>query len=225
MLAFSQALAAAMGVDDTRGLMSLEYGDDGNDPYGAIADKTEVARPPSSHDFEGAPQFEDATVKMNRDRYAHLRGETKHDGADETAVMIPRNDESTAKRAIPEEIARRERAAARPCAMCQTMNPPHARACGACGISLAQQDQEAVRARVTAPRTAQTNAPQMPPPVSGAYSASGIQQPYAPSPLSGVSGVQNVQAAQWAQAAHQAQQQRPPTAWQRFLKWAGIRQG
>jgi hypothetical protein len=219
MLAFGQALAAAIGVDETSGLMSLEYtGDDANDPYGGSdADKTEVARPLSSPEIAEPIQFDEATQKIDRNRFAHLAPNATGDGVDETAVMVSRNDESTAKRAIPEEIARRERAAARPCAMCQTMNPPHARACNACGVSLLPQDQDAVRARVAAPRTAYTSAPQMPPPVSGAYASSG-GHPYVPSPPQGVPN------AQWAAAAQHAQQQRPPSAWHRFLTWAGLRQ-
>jgi serine/threonine protein kinase len=105
---------------------------------------------------------------------------------DETAV-IPREelsaDISTAKRQIPDEITRIDRTEPKLCAMCQTINAPHARACLACGVSLAAQDQAAVRARVGAARAVHGAAPQMPP-QGPAY---GMPNPqYAQMPMQGM---------------------------------------
>jgi serine/threonine-protein kinase len=217
MLDLAEALGGSV---EPAPLVNLEYGsEDEADPY-ALGDATQIARS-SSPAIGGveAPAFDEATIKMDRARIAELRGDApalpplEPAFVDETAVMIPRNDESTAKRAIPEEIARRERAAVRTCAMCQTMNPPHARACSACGVSLAPQDQEAVRARVSAPRTAHMPAPQMPPPISGAYAAG----PFVPSPPQGIPS-----APSWG-GQPPPPPRPPPSAWERFLAWAGLR--
>lgn len=198
-----------------------------------------------------APQdelFDDATIRMDRpdanDVAKRVAAQAAEIAADRTAIMA--REESTAKRSVPAEVLRREAAGPRECAMCRTLNPPHARACNACGVSLAQEDQEAVRARVTAPRTAHLSAPQMPPPTSGAYQAPNA--PFGPSPPQGTPNVQNVQglgaprppmqsahSAQsvgWGGAQPPSQPPQPPhhhappppaSAWQRFLSWTGLR--
>ncbi len=164
--------------------------------------------------------FDDATVRMDRpdanDIAKRVAAQAAEIAADRTAIMA--REESTAKRSVPAEALRREAAGPRECAMCRTLNPPHARACNACGVSLAQEDQEAVRARVTAPRTAHLAAPQMPPPTSGAYPAPASQ--FGHSPAQGVPGIQ-----QNAQNANSlgGPRQPMPSAWQRFLSWTGIR--
>ena len=158
--------------------------------------------------------------------------------ADRTAIMS--REESTVKRSVPAEVLRHESSGPRECAMCRTLNPPHARACNACGVSLAQEDQEAVRARVTAPRTAHLAAPQMPPPTSGAYPAP--PTPFGHSPAQGVPNVQNApnahalgaqraagqsahagQSVGWGGMPPSMQPHPPPSAWQRFLSWTGLR--
>ncbi len=184
--------------------------------------------------------FDDATVRMDRPDAddiakrvvaAQAAGQAAELAADRTTIMA--REESTAKRSVPAEVLRYESAGPRECAMCRTLNPPHARACNACGVSLAQEDQEAVRARVTAPRTSHLAAPQMPPPTSGAYPA----PPFGHSPAQGTPGVHNVHGLGAphvpVQSAHPAQgmgwQALPPTAplptsaWQRFLSWTGLR--
>jgi serine/threonine-protein kinase len=250
----SRALAGAIEPADL-GLVSLEY--EGDDPYDA-GDKTEIGRARDSRpDVTARPpveeSFEDATVKMDRPDAVALYDKSKaapvitaDDSFDHTAIMS--REESTAKRAIPDEVARMDSNAQRECAMCRTMNPPHARACSACGVSLAREDQEAVRARVTAPRTAHLPAPQMPPPTSGAYPA-----PFAQSPPQGIQGMQGMQGMHGGQQMHGMPHgphghphgapmgnslqgmawgsippnthppQPPPSAWQRFLTWTGLK--
>jgi serine/threonine-protein kinase len=234
MLELAQALGAGVAADAA--LPSLEYApNDGAAPdESSDTAATRIARTgaqPSG--FHAPASFDDATVKMERSRVPRLRGDAPTPAAppvvlgrpidiDETAVMVSRADESTAKRAVPEEIARRERAAVRTCAMCQTVNAPHARACSACGVSLAQQDQEAVRARVGAPRAAHAHALPAPPAVSGAYvfGAPATPAPMPPPPYLQTPS-QGVHQAAWA--AQQARPARPPSAWDRFLAWAGLR--
>jgi serine/threonine-protein kinase len=256
----SRALESALEPADL-GLISLEY--DGDDPYDA-GDKTEVAKP--SHEVVTKPrpapprpqstrppvpvavkqapdEFDDATVRMDRpdtnDIAKRLAEQAAEMSADRTAIMS--REESTAKRSVPDEVLRHESSGPRECAMCRTLNPPHARACNACGVSLAQEDQEAVRARVTAPRTAHLAAPQMPPPVSGAYPAP--MAPFGHSPAQGTPNLQNHQALgaprgsmpsihsnqSWGNmppgAQQQGVQQQPASAWQRFLSWTGLRGG
>jgi serine/threonine protein kinase len=145
---------------------------------------------------------------------------------DETA-LLPNNKEdlSTAKRTIPADIRISSGREKKVCAMCQTANAPHVRSCVACGVSLAAEDQEAVRARVTAPskpppRTAHLAAPQMPPPTSGAY----------PSPVMPHSPMQGVPAAhsmppqqQWIPHTAPPARQPPPSMWERFLRFTGLK--
>ena len=208
MADFARALVTAMGGDAEMGLVSLEYG--GDDPYDA-GDKTELVRPNEQPSLDDAQL--DSTLKMPK-RTPPSGGPQVMpvpppviDFADKTAVM-PR-EESTAKRPVP--AMAREMSEPKTCAMCQTVNPPHVRACQACGVSLAAEDQDAVRARVSAvPRTAHVPAPQ-PSPVSGQFRAgmtppSGTQPPY--TPHSGVPyGVPP----------------RAPSMWERFLSWTGLR--
>ena len=251
----SRALLQAMEPADL-GLVSLEYS--GDDDY-EVGDKTEVARPTRpetpaapllAKDMPVDESFDDATVKMDRPdggASPKLRPPTPEELLDRTAVMT--RDESTAKRAVPVEVSRFESAGPRECAMCRTLNPLHARACNACGVSLAREDQEAVRARVTAPRTAHLAAPQMPPPASGGYpSPPAASRPPAPqgppampfghSPAQGVhrqpppmqappgmpQGMQSWgTAGSGRPAAHAQPPPPPPSAWQRFLSWTGLR--
>jgi serine/threonine-protein kinase len=201
-------------------------------PLGAQPPRPSPPQPPQPQE----ESFDDATVRMDRpdaDQVKkRLAAQAVELAADRTAIMA--REESTAKRSVPAEVLRYESAGPRECAMCRTLNPPHARACNACGVSLAQEDQEAVRARVTAPRTAHLAAPQMPPPTSGAYPA-----PYSHSPAQGTPGVQPPQSLGVPRAplpsAHgwgpqppmmlpQPQAQpAPASAWQRFLSWTGLR--
>jgi eukaryotic-like serine/threonine-protein kinase len=183
-------------------------------------------------------QFEDATVKM--DRSLGFRRPTPAAGTPGPLPMTPRpprpggsnppaspqkvplpprpmvygEDVSTAKRGIPDEITRVDHAEPKPCAMCQTINPPHSRQCMACGVSLARPNQDAVYARVRVPtgphqqpmlgaagimpfqqqqanmmpmpRTASTPAPPpVPPPSSDPFdTAAHLHQPRVPTPSS-----------------------------------------
>jgi serine/threonine protein kinase len=200
----SRALASALEPEDL-GLVSLEYESD-DDPYDAGV-KTEVARPaleslPDLSNEVIDESFDDATVKMDRPDAAAIGkirralAQQAEEGIDRTAIMS--REESTAKRSIPEEVKRIDASGPRECAMCRTMNAPHARACSACGVSLAREDQEAVRARVTAPRTAHLPAPQMPPPTTGGYPAPSFGH----SPPHGTAGIGHAGAGHAAHPGH-----------------------
>jgi len=136
-------------------------------------------------------------------------------------------DVSTSKRSAVAEIGRVGRSEPQTCAMCQTVNAPHVQSCLACGVSLASEEQAAVRARVRtdAPRTASTPAPSMPP-TSGAYEMP-MRMPapsYHPSiPYGTPSPLHGVPAAQWSPQQPQHPQTPPPSMWQRFLTWTGFR--
>ena len=117
--------------------------------------------------------------------------------------------------------------------MCRTLNAPHARACTACGVSLAIEDQEAVRARVTAPRAGHLAAPQLAPPVPAPYlpppqqgfgHALGQGMHGQPSPplMHAPQPRQTYPSVNW-QAPPSAQPPGGPSAWQRFLTWTGLR--
>ncbi|MDB4934119.1 MAG: hypothetical protein JWP87_1091, partial [Labilithrix sp.] len=260
----SRALVSAIEPADL-GLVSLEYdGGGGDDPYDA-GDKTEIgksvrdSRPELAVREPAEISFDDATVKMDRPDTSKLslprpapaagasagaNAALQDDSFDRTAVMQrDSREESTAKRAIPDEVTRIESAGPRECAMCRTLNAPHARACSACGVSLAREDQEAVRARVTAPRTAHLSAPQIPPPASGAYPAppqfaqspaqgmpgmhgmpnmQGMPGPH--SPPHGIQGGSSLQGMSWgSMPPHTHPPQPPQSAWQRFLTWTGLK--
>ena len=255
----SRALAGAMEPPEGE-LVSLAYESD--DPYDS-SDQTEVARPVRREPPRRAPpppraplptprvpideSFDDATIKMARrerpDPASLPRGVPRvphlEDSGDRTAVML-REEVPTGKRAIPDEVTRFDNAGPRECAMCRTRNAPHARACSACGVSLASEDQEAVRARVTAPRAAHMPAPRLPPPTSG-YAAPPLQLqpvPYGSSPARGVHGMPGPHQAPHMQMHVPPPQQSYPnvnwqpqaspparssSAWQRFLTWTGLR--
>ncbi len=133
---------------------------------------------------------------------------------------------STSKRPVPDELRRSE---PKICAMCQTVNAPHVRACLACGVSLASEDQDAVRARVRAgvPRTASAPAPHMPPPSSGAYDMA-MRAPSTSQPPSGPYGtpspLHRVPAAPgWLPHQPPPAPEPPRSMWDRFLTWTGLR--
>lgn len=187
------------------------------------------------------PGFEDATVKMDRVPSNKLPAPPPPrpaagvkpppvqmlSDADDTALLANntnKEDLSTAKRAIPADVRVQSGREKKVCAMCQTANAPHVRACVACGVSLAAEDQEQVRARVTAPskpppRTAHLAAPQMPPPPSGAYPA-----PHPQSPLHGVPiAQQHLPPQQWIPHTALPAPQPPPSMWERFLRFTGLK--
>jgi serine/threonine protein kinase len=221
-----RALAGAL-EPESLGLPSLAYGS--SRPPGAYpaSEQTAVARAPVVADADAdGDEFDDATVKMDRlpplpippghGSGARSSGPQRVETfADETQLV--RDDIATAKRLPPDEITRIDRELPRECAMCHTINPARARACSACGVSLASPEQAALRERVTAPRTAQMSAPQMPPPTSGAFPAGGAQQvPYGMSPPQGVP---------WAggMAPPPGRVERPVSVWERFLAWTGLK--
>jgi serine/threonine protein kinase len=234
----SRALKAAIEPPDL-GLVSLEYNADED------GDQTELVKPandarysPSSARAPVNATFDDATMKMDRPEGSSGAKRRPIDpNFDRTAIMS--REESTAKRPVPDDVTRIDNAAPRECAMCRTMNAPHARACTACGVSLAREEQEAVRARVTAPRTAHLAAPQMPPPTSGAYPAPTPQSfrhgaQGAPQGASSMHGPHGQQMA-WGAMPPGPQPNQPrgqgyldpsqtsPSMWRRFLTWTGIR--
>ena len=183
---------------------------------------------PTVDDY-GSGEFEDATVKIDRsekfDPSALPRPRQRDSGgaidsSDRTAIMN-REELSTEKRSVPEGVLRADAGALRECAMCRTKNAPHARACSACGVSLSTEDQDAVRARVTAPRTAHLSAPQMPPPVGTPVSGIGAM-PY-PQHHPGMPPQQAMRqsyptnpAMGWPPAPPQ---EPPRSVWQRLLSW------
>ncbi|GEM_PF-1493924 len=143
----------------------------------------------------------------------------------EAQPVFPADSPST-NRARPDDATRVDRNEPRPCAMCQTLNAPHARVCGACGVSLAPADQEALRARARATRGPGISPPVMPaapssgyelpnlPPAPPSYPSSG---PYGtPSPMHGVPAIP------WAPHPPPPPAP-PPSMWQRFLAWTGLR--
>ena len=271
-----RALVSALEPENL-GLVSLEYESD--DPYDAGV-KTEIARPgrdarDSNPELDSLPSlassagrlgaidegFDDATVKMDRPDPSGLgkprpRAMPDADEAiDRTAIMS--REESTAKRSIPEEVKRIDSVGPRECAMCRTINAPHSRACSACGVSLAREDQEAVRVRVTAPRAGHPSG-QMPPPqppATGSYPGrfgqnAGSQNaggPNASGPFAthasqghltpagqmaqhgqpqGLQGGNSLQGMGWGTIPPNTSPDRasaPPSAWQRFLTWTGLK--
>jgi serine/threonine-protein kinase len=241
MAEVSRALAGAIESSESdSGIVDVGY--DEEDPYDS-GDQTAVAKPGgASLPPERAPSEppDDATIRVDRppgglpfSRPPRPRSERPpvlySEPAIETTVVMAR-DEVTAKRPpVPDEVMRLEASGPRECAMCRTFNAPHARACAACGVSLASQEQEAVRARVVVPRTAHLSAPQMPPPTSGAHpapfppfgqgqGAHGMHHPH------GVQAANRPQAPAWGPAVPSAQASPPPASmWQRLLSWAGLR--
>ena len=158
----ANALMLAASPDDL-GLVSLEYDADG-DPYSG-GTLTHVAKPKREEIIH-----DDATIKMDRSGSGKRPApppppQAVHD-ADKTALMR-REDSSASSSGVddPTRVEKVERGEPRVCAMCQTVNPAKARSCSACGVSLAADEQAAVRARVTAPRPASIPAPAPPPPV------------------------------------------------------------
>ena len=132
---------------------------------------------------------------------------------------------------MPESVTRPDSVVQRECAMCRTMNAPHAGACVACGVSLAREEQEAVRARVTAPRAPRQDAPQvvsvspaaplppLPTPAAAMPPMHVTQGPplmHAPQPRPSYPNVN------WQEPTPARTPQRPG-AWHRFLVWTGLR--
>jgi len=197
-------------------------------------------RPASAGGHEDLPpdSFDDATVKMDRrdpttslPRQPRRAGMPPEDNGDRTAVMN-REQLPRANRSGPDSVTRIDSAGPRECAMCRTMNAPHARACTACGVSLANEDQDAVRARVTALPTTHL-APPMPPPqapppypqhphAQGPFGHSppqGIARMNTPPPMQAPNpGTSTASAGSW-----QSPQPPPQSVWQRFLTWTGLR--
>ena len=252
----SRALAAA--TEAPPAVVNLEY--EGDDIYDE-GDSTQVARPTRSDrppppapppaplppalmisvtgDHPG-DDFDDATLKIDRPglglpprRLPRVEAPLE-DSGDRTTVMI-RDELSTAKNPILQV----ESSGPRECAMCRTMNAPHARACSACGVSLASEDQEAVRARVTAPRTSHPAAPQLAPPAGvypppppgpfghapmqgGGPGGPGMPGPQNPQPMHVASPRQSYPSVNW-QAPPPPPAPPSPSVWHRFLTWTGLR--
>jgi serine/threonine protein kinase len=212
----------------------------------ATVNERVIPRVGDDADAPNEMSFEDATVKMDRPSAPKPgQGFGAPQGA-MAAYPLPRApmypaDVATAKRSRQDEVTRFDRSEPRPCAMCQTVNAPHVRMCVACGVSLANDDQDAVRARVLAgaPRTASAPAPPMPPVSTGERPAYEMGRrgpmpshhpsgPYGvPSPLHGVPvphpGHGYGEAPGWIPHQPPPRQAPPPSMWQRFLTWTGLR--
>jgi hypothetical protein len=169
-----------------------------------------------------------AAPSVQAQALAHAQAqEANLSDVDETALLANKEDLSTAKRSIPADVRLSTGREKKICAMCQTANAPHVRACVACGVSLAAEDQDAVRARVTAPsapppRTAHLAAPQMPPPTSGAYPA---PAPLPQSPMHGIPAAHHPHTPrqQWIPHTAPPPRQQPPSMWERFLRFTGLK--
>jgi serine/threonine-protein kinase len=201
----------------------------------------------------GAPPPEEATVRLDRSagfpqipdperaspvalpvaRPAPFVAPPHAHGPPDDSTLVMQEDLATAKRSIPEEVALlRSLGQPKTCAMCQTVNPAHSRACGACGVSLAAEDQAAVAARVAAPRVP-------PPPVTG---PSGHPPGHSSGQHAGSSGAYPQQQGGYPSGAYAPPQRPPgpqhfaptwgmvtpaepaarPSAWRRFLAWTGL---
>lgn len=240
----ARALATALAPDDAP-LMDLEYGGgpSDSDPYGD-ADATKVARsfdddplpPPEDPTVSDAPDFDDATIKIDRPLSARGPATPGSGGLPMTPrsgmqrlgpppmqrPLVGAEESSMGARSASDELRPLERGAPKTCAMCQTVSPPHARACGACGVSLSSDEQDAVRARVLSGAPSAVSGPPTPGrPSSGPYAMPGALGPApqqgpgygVPSPMHGVP--------QWLPHPPPA----PPSRsmWQRFLAWTGLR--
>jgi serine/threonine-protein kinase len=195
-------------------------------------------------------QFEDATVKIDRPLRpppaARAGGAPPPPVTPRSDLAVPRRslqgrpadarrpeggplypeDVLTAKRPFGAEVRQSE---PRTCAMCQTVNAPHARACVACGVSLLPADQEAVRARVRATEGPGVGPAVVPLPAtsSSGYELSSVPPgPPAYPPPSGPYGppspTHGVPAVPWAPPPPSPPAP-PPSMWQRFLAWTGLR--
>ena len=198
--------------------------------------------------LENDDSFDDATIKMDRpdpDADPRIpRLGSLEDSSDRTKVMIREEMSPEKRRPVPDSVTRVESTGPRECAMCKTLNAPHASACVACGVSLASEDQEAVRARVTAPRPLHPPMQQQHVP----YHAQPQQQPpqqqqFAHAPMLGMQGMPGMQPMPGPHGPPLMQPQQPqqpfpnvswhaptpaqvpqsPSVWQRFLTWTGLR--
>jgi serine/threonine protein kinase len=184
-------------------------------------------RGPSQREEPRAPRFGAPANPPRREpelpqqRISHYPDDVATERRPEAFEVSPSDEVGRADRS--------DRIAVKTCAMCQSPNSPHARACQACGVSLARADQEAVRVRVrsTAPPSPQyTGAPAfsmqpmdtygMPNAPRGPSSYPHPRGPYGtPSPMHGVPI-----SPPWL--PHQPPPA-PPSMWQRFLTWTGLR--
>jgi serine/threonine protein kinase len=174
--------------------------------------------------------FEDATVKMDRPVVLlNAPGATPRvDGAPRPASKRPPMPRPP-RRFDDSEVTRIDQGSSRTCAMCQTTNPAHVHVCGACGVSLSVEEQDAVRARV------RTDAPpgHAPPGPPGTarvpYDSMGRSPMPSHPPIYGAPGPHYGNGvgmpppnAPWMpQGPPQAMQR--PSMWQRFLVWTGLR--
>jgi serine/threonine-protein kinase len=211
--------------------------------------------------------FEDATMKMDRP-FALAPGQVVVGGG---LPMMPRGGRRAPSRNRPvpsprdstfdgnavsrrhhaDDVTRIDRSDTKVCAMCRTVNAPHVRVCGACGVSLAMDDQDAVRARVhsDAPQTAGTPGTPFPPPAMKHVVYESMRPPgpsYPPNGPYGMPSMQGVPAqrtpAQRPSAAPSSmafveppsgavqwlppqapQRVAPSSMWRRFLVWTGLR--
>lgn len=228
MTELARALGAALQPDSMR-LQSLEYAPDDDDI------RTELVRENDDDaTLHTGPPSDDATIRFERagERASGRAGEHPHedprersgDRADERAK--PSDDTATLPRA---DVVRFPRSsvgarAMRVCEMCQTSNPMHVRHCTACGVSLSNTEQNALRERhrsSVAPAIPFTPRSTSSSPAARAAAAprplkSSLPPPPRPPPPPAASG--EVPVLPWESPAKP-----PPSMWQRFLSWTGIR--
>ncbi len=211
MADLGNALEAALEPSSAQ-LTDLEYRGADDDPYAAGGDHTAVAQTAIARSPRAIPQYDEATRRIERPAPAVPLGSGSGRAAfaeDQTAVL-PRE---APNQRPPREEGLPDRDGPKECAMCRTVNMPHARACSACGVSLANQDQDAVRARVKVPTGPHLVAHGQMPPISGGFPA-GRPPPWAGTPAHGVA---------WAAGVPPETPPRAPSMWQRFLVWTGLR--
>ncbi len=208
-------------------------------------DGVAVPRPPSPPSPPTPQRGQPATAARFGSSSTPARRVPERPAQPEERVPRYPDDVETAKRAEPFELARNaddprradrsDRIESKTCAICQSLNPPHARACQACGASLSRADQEAVRARVPSAPPPQTHeamqTQQMPPPFAGSTAFSSTPMDVYANPPRG-SAPPNVPYGTPAPMTHGApvwlprqppQQDPRATMWQRFLTWTGLR--
>jgi serine/threonine-protein kinase len=124
MAVLSDVLRAAMApLDEERASVPFPA----SDPY--TDERTDVTRPCIAaivpmRERTSSDSFEEATARMDRAHFGRY-------GA-----------------GVSDEVTHTDQLLPRACAMCRTVNPAHARACSACGVSLEADEQDAVRVRV-----------------------------------------------------------------------------
>ena len=209
-------------------------------------DNPTLARPSALAAEEGEDAFvgtfEDATLKMDRSI-----GVKKPAGPPRSALpMVPRG-QGGPRDSRPYFQEEQRSGEARVCVMCQTLNVPHARICSSCGVSLAPEEQAMLQARLRAvPMRPAAGAPAMPPhtgplpplydaPITGPLPllpttpATSPSRPAMVAPNYDTSPRRPAMTGphpppNWMPPGHPPPRPSPPPSmWERFLTWTGLR--